>query len=309
MRHLSKITDGAHRVSWEEVRCLAVEFGKMSIEKFIKAFILSQYHNKVMKRDLLHKNSAALLMFSVLSFSAVAQEAHENTTHELSSAVRQEERQQVSSTPTTLEKTNALSQTAKTSSDSSATNDSSSNSEVDSAGVVPIDPSMAVPETTSNNNSTTTPLPTDPNAESVTEIPGDEKSTVNDTESIEKKKHEIRVRYNQVRIQVEKEEAIIALHQAADKAATMEGKRQTLKAYYELLFHRMKQIDASLTERCDVMQGAYLRHLEQGNIEPTIPLHLSSGESEETTDHHEKIPSTKKEKSHQKSSSPTLLPK
>lgn len=148
---------------------------------------------------------------------------------------------------------------------------SSSNSESSTNEVVPTDPSM-VPPPVSTESPTNTPLPVDPNAGEVSETPSEESSPVNNTESVEKKKHEVKVRYNEVRTQVEKEEPVAALRQAADKATTPEGQRQTLKAYYELLFKRMKQIDPSLTERCDVMQGAYLRRLEQKGLEPTIPL-------------------------------------
>ena len=121
----------------------------------------------------------------------------------------------------------------------------------------------------------------DPNAGSTTEILKEEVSPVNNTESIEKKKHELKVRYNEVRTQVEKEESVATLRQAVDKAATPEAVRQASKVYYEFLFKRMKQVDPSLSERCDLMQGAYLRRLQQMGIEPTIPLHapLTPGET------------------------------
>lgn len=92
------------------------------------------------------------------------------------------------------------------------------------------------------------------------------------TESIEKRKQELKVRYTQVRIQVEKDSAVIALKNQANTATTDEGKRQALRAYYELLFAKMKKVDPSIAERCDKMQGAYLRRLERLSIEPSIPL-------------------------------------
>ncbi len=174
-------------------------------------------------------------------------------------------------------------------------------------GIVPTDPSMIPPsESTSADNATNVPLPVDPNAGSSSEAATEEASPVNSAESIEKKKHEIKVRYNEVRTQVEKEEAVAALHQAADKATTPEGRRQTLKAYYELLFKRMKQVDASLTERCDLMQGAYLRRIEQHGLEPTVPLSLPS--SSERNETNVATPSVTKEKLRKKSPTSNLAP-
>ena len=165
------------------------------------------------------------------------------------------------------EKTNAVTTTSATT------------SEEPSSGVVPTDPSMIPPpENTppANGSESLTPLPVDPNAagSTATGTPDEEgASPVNNTESVEKKKHELKVRYTEVRTQVEKEEAVAALRLKADQASTDEGKRQALRAYYELLFKRMKQVDVSLSQRCELMQGAYLRRLEQEKIEPTIPLH------------------------------------
>jgi len=174
---------------------------------------------------------------------------------------------------------------------------SSPTAESNTNEVAPTDPAM-IPPPASTENATNVPLPMDPNAGSTTETPSEEVSPVNSTESIEKKKHEIKVHYNEVRTQVEKEEAVAALRQAADKATTPEGERQTLKAYYELLFKRMKQVDPSLTERCDVMQGAYLRRLEQKGIEPTIPLSLPSRDTTNTTN--ASTPPATKRKLHKK---------
>ncbi|HLB34056.1 MAG TPA: hypothetical protein VJK54_07480 [Chthoniobacterales bacterium] len=143
--------------------------------------------------------------------------------------------------------------------------------------IVPTDPSMIPPsETTSAEDGTLplTPSPNDPNAviPSSFEVPEVSPiSPVNSTESIEKKKLQLKVRYNQVRTQVEKNDSVVELKLKADKASTDEGKRQALRAYYELLFKKMKKVDPSLTERCDIMKGAYLRHLEQVKVEPTIP--------------------------------------
>ena len=136
---------------------------------------------------------------------------------------------------------------------------------------VPVDPSVMPPSDPSSNTDTNESVPNDPNALPSTS-PDEAVVPMNSTESIEKKKEQIKVRYYQVRTQVEKEEAVISLRFKADKAASDEEKRQALRAYYDLLFQRMRKIDPSLSDRCDTMQAAYLRHLEQVCIEPSIPL-------------------------------------
>jgi len=119
-----------------------------------------------------------------------------------------------------------------------------------------------------------TPSPNDPNVD----VPssGEEIAmptpSVMSTESIEKKKQQLKVRYYEVRTQVEKDPAIKELKREADGAPSDEAKRQALRVYYEVLFAKMKNIDHELTSRCETMQAAYLRHLEQISIEPTIPL-------------------------------------
>lgn len=234
--------------------------------------------------------------------SAVGQETKSSNTPAAASPTPQTDSQAMPASVVTSseqQKTSSSNEeTNKTPADPSAVNTNSSSAEPNTNGVVPTDPSMIPPpESTPADNSTS---PVDPNAGSAMQAPSEEASPVNNTESIEKKKHEIKVRYNEVRTQVEKEEAVAALRQAADKATTTEGQRQTLKAYYELLFKRIKQIDPSLTERCDVMQGAYLRRLEQTGIEPTIPLSLPPSDATNSTN--APTPSVPKGKSHKKTS-------
>ncbi|MBX9742012.1 MAG: hypothetical protein K2W99_00500 [Chthoniobacterales bacterium] len=91
-------------------------------------------------------------------------------------------------------------------------------------------------------------------------------------ESIEKKEGQIKIRYYQVRARVENDPEVAAIKQQANTAVSDERKRQALRAYYELLFKKMKSIDASISDRCDTMQAAYLRRLEQSSLEPTVPL-------------------------------------
>ncbi|MBM3856879.1 MAG: hypothetical protein FJ390_02825 [Verrucomicrobia bacterium] len=237
-----------------------------------------------------------------LIYSARAQEAKSAGTSVVASSASQEDSKVMSvSDATSAEesKTPFSSQSKTPSTDSNRTNASSPDAEPSTNGIVPTDPSM-IPPPASAENSTNAPLPMDPNAGGTAETLPEQASPVNSTESIEKKKHEIKVRYNEVRTQVEKEEAVVALRQAADKATTPEGQRQTLKAYYELLFKRMKQIDPSLSERCDVMQGAYLRRIEQNGVEPTIPLTLPATGSTNLTN--APTPPPSKGKLHKKNS-------
>ncbi|MGV3773785.1 MAG: hypothetical protein ACO1QB_12850, partial [Verrucomicrobiales bacterium] len=137
-----------------------------------------------------------------------------------------------------------------------------------SSSIVPTDPSMIPP-----------PQPVPPNPEDKSpsvapsaEVTSSSEASMPSTESIEKKKQELKVRYYEVRTQVEKEEDVASLKQKADQATTDEGKRQALRAYYELLFSKMKKVDPSISARCDLMQGAYLRRLEQTTLQPSIPL-------------------------------------
>jgi len=83
---------------------------------------------------------------------------------------------------------------------------------------------------------------------------------------------EIQVKYVETRTKAEKDEKVVNLKQQAERAKTDEDKRQALRAYYRLLFQKIRKLDASLTGKADTMEAAYLRRLEQNRIEPTIPL-------------------------------------
>lgn len=244
------------------------------------------------------------MMASICICSAVAQNEKEATNNP--SSVSPEENVVSSNTLTTNQPTDTTGQEAATHAPDAtpdalpaANSGTETNDQSNTNGIVPTDPSM-IPPPVSTENSTNVPLPMDPSDGSTNETVSEQPSPINSTESIEKKKQEIKVRYNEVRTQVEKEEAVVALRKAADKATTSEGQRQTLKAYYELLFKRMKQVDASLTERCDVMQGAYLRRLEQLGLEPTVPLQLPN----QTSSQDVTVPAELKGKVPKKTSTP-----
>jgi hypothetical protein len=121
-------------------------------------------------------------------------------------------------------------------------------------------------ETSSNTESSTTSPAANQTEQQATppELPS--------TESVEKKKQELKVRYYEVRTRVEKEADVSALKEKADHATTDEGKRQALRAYYALLFTKMKKVDPSISKRCDLLEKAYLHRLEQVVIQPTVPL-------------------------------------
>ena len=143
-----------------------------------------------------------------------------------------------------------------------------------SSSLIPTDPSMVPPPASEvNDGVSNVSASTSSELELLTNSP----SPMPSTQSIEKKKHEIKIRYYEVRTCVEKEADVFALKEKADRATTDEEKRQALRAYYKLLFAKMKKTDPSIADRCDLMEKAYLRHLEQITLQPTIPLLPETG--------------------------------
>lgn len=82
----------------------------------------------------------------------------------------------------------------------------------------------------------------------------------------------LKIRYKEVRTEVEKDPAVRSLWEQAQSAKTFEDERAALREYYRLLFKKMKKVDKELTARCDVMERAYIARLAQSRVEPTIPL-------------------------------------
>ncbi len=82
----------------------------------------------------------------------------------------------------------------------------------------------------------------------------------------------LKVRYQEVRVQVEKDPAVRSLMEQSKAAKSFEAERAALREYYRLLFKKMKKVDKDLTERCDRMENAYIARLAQSRLEPTIPL-------------------------------------
>ncbi len=92
--------------------------------------------------------------------------------------------------------------------------------------------------------------------------------------SAEEMRRKLKVRYEEVRIQVEKDPAVRSLKEQAQKAKTFEDERAAYREYYRLLFKKMRAVDKDLKARCDAMESAYLGLLSQTRVEPTIPLNL-----------------------------------
>ena len=92
--------------------------------------------------------------------------------------------------------------------------------------------------------------------------------------SAEEVQRKIKIRYKEVRVQVDKDPEVISLLDQAKKAKNFEDERAAYREYYRLLFKKMKKVDKALTDRCNAMEAAYISRLAQYRIEPTIPLNL-----------------------------------
>jgi hypothetical protein len=91
-------------------------------------------------------------------------------------------------------------------------------------------------------------------------------------ESAQERARQLSIRYREVRVQAEKDPRVVSLFEQAERARTLEDQRAAMREYYRLLFKKIASIDKSLTEKCKVMETAYLRRLAQERLEPTIPL-------------------------------------
>lgn len=86
------------------------------------------------------------------------------------------------------------------------------------------------------------------------------------------KERKLKQRYQQVKLQALKDQAIRGMRDRADVARTDEDKRAALREYYRMLFAKIVTIDPELQDQTDVLEQAYLRRLGQYRVEPTIPL-------------------------------------
>lgn len=88
----------------------------------------------------------------------------------------------------------------------------------------------------------------------------------------EEQERKLKVLYREVRTKAEKDSAVLSLREKAETARTFEAERAAYREYYRTLFRKMRQLDKSLTKKCDLMEKSYLARLAQTRIEPTIPL-------------------------------------
>ncbi len=86
------------------------------------------------------------------------------------------------------------------------------------------------------------------------------------------KERKLKQKYQQVKLQALKDQAIREMRDRADVARTDEDKRAALREYYRMLFAKIVTIDPELKEQSDVLEKAYLRSVGQYKVEPTIPL-------------------------------------
>jgi hypothetical protein len=91
-------------------------------------------------------------------------------------------------------------------------------------------------------------------------------------ESTQEKARQLSIRYREVRVQAEKDPKVVSLREQAERARTLEDQRAAMREYYRLLFKKIASMDKSLTDKCKVMETAYIRRLAQERLEPTIPL-------------------------------------
>jgi hypothetical protein len=91
-------------------------------------------------------------------------------------------------------------------------------------------------------------------------------------ESTQEKARQLSIRYREARVQAEKDPKVVSLREQAEQARTLEDQRAAMREYYRLLFKKIASIDKALTDKCKVMETAYLRRLAQERLEPTIPL-------------------------------------
>lgn len=86
------------------------------------------------------------------------------------------------------------------------------------------------------------------------------------------KERKLRIRYQEVKVQALKDQAIRGMRERADLARTDEDKRAALREYYRMLFAKITAIDEELADKCSALEQAYLRRLGQYRVEPTIPM-------------------------------------
>lgn len=81
-----------------------------------------------------------------------------------------------------------------------------------------------------------------------------------------------RVQFRKIKAVVERDPQLVQLQQDAADARTPEGSRAARRAYYVVLFSKVRKADPSLAKYCDALEKQSVAVLYQTRVEPTVPL-------------------------------------
>ncbi len=82
----------------------------------------------------------------------------------------------------------------------------------------------------------------------------------------------MRIRFREAKIVADRDPAVQEMWQLSETAKTDEDKRAALRAYYRLLFSRVRKIDPKLKAYTEPKEAAALALLAQTRVDPTVPL-------------------------------------
>ncbi len=82
----------------------------------------------------------------------------------------------------------------------------------------------------------------------------------------------MRVQFRKVKAVLDRDPQLIELQEMAARAPTPEDQRAARRAYYALLFSKVRKADAKLSDYADTLESLSLAGLYQTRIEPTMPL-------------------------------------
>lgn len=82
----------------------------------------------------------------------------------------------------------------------------------------------------------------------------------------------LRVQFRKVTAVLDRDPELLALRELADQAATPEDHRAARRAYYALLYSKVRKADPKLSDFADRLEKQSLVILTQTRITPTIPL-------------------------------------
>lgn len=90
-----------------------------------------------------------------------------------------------------------------------------------------------------------------------------------DPKELERK---MRVRFRRITARLDRDPQLLELQDMAARAPTPEDQRAARRAYYALLFDKVRQADDTLVEYADKLEKSSLAGLYQTRIEPTLAL-------------------------------------